>query len=606
MAVVAGNPSPPASVSARVAGHPVVVALRACWRAAPRLTILMLTIAVARGVVPNLLYLGTSVLAAELAVEGTQAGIASIIGGITLAYFFIQSGEPIAEAFHTALGRRVDRHLQRSVILAAIAPRTIGHLETEAWREAASAAREWETSPHPPSEAVSGLSYMITATVWALGSAFFLIQFVWWAPLLVMAGWLVMTLWGTRFREGPALASIRSAIPLRRSAYYRDLAFEASSARESRLFGLATWLRDRSERSWQAAMARIWQARAATRSLGVSGAAILVGGYLVLMTLIMQAAFDGRIDVAQATLYVQACGGLAFLWMPWAVLALKEGTAHIPQVVGVTAVPAVPRSGGGAEGMPRDRIVLRNVRFAYPGRPVPVFDGLDLTIRAGQSIAIVGANGAGKTTLVKLLCGLLDPDEGEISIDGVALATLDRTAWQGRVAAIFQEFVRYPFSARDNIILGRPATSETALDRAIDRAMAGDAIQDLPDQLGTPLSREFGGQDLSGGQWQRIALARAMYAVERAAGVLILDEPTAHLDIRAEAELFDRFLELTAGLTTVLISHRFSSVRHADRIVVIDGGRIVEDGAHAGLLAAGGLYASMFRMQAQHFGAVDG
>ena len=163
--------------------------------------------------------------------------------------------------------------------------------------------------------------------------------------------------------------------------------------------------------------------------------------------------------------------------------------------------------------------------------------------------------------------------------------------------------MRYPFSARENVALGRTASSPEALERAIDRAMAAPAIADLPEGLETPLSRDFGGVDLSGGQWQRIALARAMYAVERGASVLILDEPTAHLDIRAEAELFDRFLELTRGLTTILISHRFSSVRHAQRIVVLDRGQIVEDGTHAELVAAGGLYAAMFREQAQHFTA---
>ena len=604
--MVAGVPVSPA-FRARLSGHPIAIAIRACWEAAPRLTILVLAIAVARGIVPNLLYYGTAALAADLAVARDEATIAAAIVGITLSYFFIQVGEPIVAPLVRALGRRVDSHLQRSVVVAALAPRTIGHLETERWRQAVSVVRDWENSAHPPSSAVNGLAYMITATVWALGSGFFLVQFNWWATLIVMGGWLTMTLWGTRFREGPSLARIRSATPLRRAAYYRDLAFEAPSARESRLFGLAGWLRDRSEREWQAGMARIWQARTATRSLGLTGVGVLVLGYLVLYTLIMQAAFDGRIDVAHATLFIQACGGIASLWMPWAVLSLKEATVPIPEVRRVTQdVAAGPLGGRSPDGLPRQTIALHNVSFAYPGRSTPVFDGLELVLRAGESVAIVGSNGAGKTTLVKMLCGLLDPDSGQIEIDGVALRAFDRAAWQGRVAAIFQDFVRYPFSARDNIVLGRPATSDSALHRSIDRAMAGDAIDRLPDQLDTPLAREFGGLDLSGGQWQRVALARAMYAVERGAGVLILDEPTAHLDIRAEAELFDRFLDLTSGLTTVLISHRFSSVRHAQRIVVLDGGRIIEDGSHDQLLAAGGRYASMFRQQAQHFDTSSG
>jgi ATP-binding cassette subfamily B protein len=348
-------------------------------------------------------------------------------------------------------------------------------------------------------------------------------------------------------------------------------------------------------------MGRIWDARAATRSLGLGGVAVLVLGYLVLFALIMQAAFDGTIDVAHATLYVQACGGIAYLWMPWAILALKEATAPIPQVMAAVRWPPEVIAGRDPAGLPRRSIAFRGVAFTYPGQPTPVYDDLDLDIRAGQSIAIVGANGAGKTTLVKLLCGLLDVDRGSIVIDDVPLGELDRAAWQGRVAAIFQDFVRYPFSARENVALGRSAAEAASLERAVDRAMAAQTIADLPDGYETPLSRDFGGVDLSGGQWQRVALARALYAVERGASVLILDEPTAHLDIRSEAELFDRFLELTSGLTTVLISHRFSSVRHAQRIVVLDRGRIVEDGSHAELTAAGGLYARMFREQAQHF-----
>ena len=212
-------------------------------------------------------------------------------------------------------------------------------------------ARDWEAAAHPPSEAVNGLGYFLTATTWALVSGAVLISFVWWAPLLVMGGWITMTWWGTRFREGPALARIRSATPLRRAAYYRDLAFEASSAREARIFGLGQWLRGRSEAQWQAGMGRVWAARAATRSLGLTGVSVLVIGYFLLFGLIMQAAFAGTIDVAHATLYVQCCGGIAFLWMPWAVLSLKEATAPIPQVVAAVRQPNLASSSAGQDAI---------------------------------------------------------------------------------------------------------------------------------------------------------------------------------------------------------------------------------------------------------------
>jgi ATP-binding cassette, subfamily B, bacterial len=255
------------------------------------------------------------------------------------------------------------------------------------------------------------------------------------------------------------------------------------------------------------------------------------------------------------------------------------------------------------------RIRFSSVTFAYPRTSRPILDGLDLDIRAGESLAIVGPNGTGKTTLLKLLLRLYEPTSGEILVDGTPLAALDLSAWRRAIAVIFQDFVRFELTARENIGFGSVALMESsradvALQRAAERAGVLDLIQSLPAGFDTTLSRRFaGGVDLSGGQWQRVALARALFAIESGANVLVLDEPTAHLDVRAEIELFDRFLELTAGLTTIIVSHRFSTVRRADRIVVVDGGRIVEQGNHAELLEYGGQYARMFRVQSATFHA---
>jgi ATP-binding cassette subfamily B protein len=244
------------------------------------------------------------------------------------------------------------------------------------------------------------------------------------------------------------------------------------------------------------------------------------------------------------------------------------------------------------------------VRFAYPGTRRHVFAGLDLTIAAGSSLAIVGGNGAGKTTLVKLLARLHEPQGGRICVDGVPVDELDPASWRRQLAVIFQDFVRYELPAADNVGfggIGRRADA-TTLGAAAARAGALDVVTGLPGGWATPLNRQYrGGADLSGGEWQRIALARAMYAVDAGARVLVLDEPTANLDVRSEAALFEDFLDLTRGLTTILISHRFSTVRHADRICVLDGGCVVEDGGHEELLAAGGRYAEMFLLQAERF-----
>ena len=224
-----------------------------------------------------------------------------------------------------------------------------------------------------------------------------------------------------------------------------------------------------------------------------------------------------------------------------------------------------------------------------------MLDGLDLTIPAGRSLAVVGLNGAGKTTLVKLLCRLYDPTSGTIEVDGVDIRRLDLDSWRSRVTAVFQDFVRYELSLRDNV------APRGAPDEVIESALSAAGAAGLadPDQV---LARGYdGGTDLSGGQWQRIALARALCAVRQGAGVVILDEPTAQLDVRGEAEIFDRILTETRGCTTIIISHRFSTVRHADRICVLESGRVVELGTHEDLMAAGGRYREMFDLQASRF-----
>ena len=246
-----------------------------------------------------------------------------------------------------------------------------------------------------------------------------------------------------------------------------------------------------------------------------------------------------------------------------------------------------------------------NVRFAYPGGATEVLRGLDLWVPEGRSLAIVGDNGSGKTTLLKLLCRFYDPTDGAVCVDGIDLRYLDPAGWQRTVAAVFQDFGRYPLPARDNVGFGslRLRDDGARLAHAAERAGALAVVDRLPAGWDTPLSRQLtGGAELSGGQWQRIALARVLLAVEGGARVLVLDEPTASLDIRAEAEFYDRFLALTKGITTILVSHRFSTVRRADRIVVLDQGEVAEEGTHDELLAvAGGRYRAMYECQAARF-----
>jgi len=241
---------------------------------------------------------------------------------------------------------------------------------------------------------------------------------------------------------------------------------------------------------------------------------------------------------------------------------------------------------------------FQNVSFSYPGRDQKVLNNVSFRFEAGEKIALVGENGAGKTTLVKLLARLYEPTEGRILLDGIDLRDYDVAALRHEIGVIFQDYMRYDMLAAENIGFGRieQALDEERIERSAEKSLAAPVIDKLPKNYKQMLGRRFeGGVDLSTGQWQKIALARAYM---RDAQILILDEPTASLDARAEFEVYQRFVELTAGKMAILISHRFSTVRMADRILVLEHGFIAEQGSHGELLALGGKYSELFELQA--------
>jgi ABC-type multidrug transport system fused ATPase/permease subunit len=316
------------------------------------------------------------------------------------------------------------------------------------------------------------------------------------------------------------------------------------------------------------------------------------------------AAFDGRLDLGRAVAFAQVAVGvsaMAFGGLSWALDGASAPVAAVRRLrTAMGERGGLASTGRQAAPRPAREIRFRGVTFAYPGAARPVLDGFDLAIPAGTSLAIVGQNGAGKTTLAKLLCRLYDPTAGAIEVDGVDIREFDLASWRSRLTAVFQDFTRFELPLRDNVA---PAG---APDEAVKVALESAGAANLA-SLDTVLARGYtGGTDLSGGQWQRVALARALCAVQMGAGVVLLDEPTAQLDVRGEAEIFDRILAATRHCTTILISHRFSTVRHADRICVLEQGRVVELGTHDELMAKHGRYRTMFDLQAKRFGALEG
>ncbi len=554
---------------------------------------------------------------------------------------------PISRAAAEALGRELDSQLAERVMAAVGRPEGIAHLEDPETLDEIRIARALGTDLNRAGRAVESLPRALPSWFRALASAAVLFALQWWLGLLWLIIWPVSLLVMQREYVKIGAVAYGQSGALRRAEYLRDLALGAEAAKEVRILGLLDWLIDRFDRTWLAAMQPVWRARR-PQLFAVGGAvlAIIVVNTLSYGLLVWSGIGLGPftpLSLAAVAVFVQALAGansfMAFdddnaflaaasilvpkvLAMSDRLDAAQDGVdrqqADRPEIDQPGPTPALERVARREVPveLPRREIRFEQVGFRYPNAQALAVDGLDLTVQAGRSLAVVGRNGAGKTSLVKLLCGLYRPTSGRILVDGTDLRELDPAGWRSRLAVLFQDFARYHLSVADNIALGAPAFAgdRDRLELAAQRAGLEAVIAGLPDGWDTVLSREYtGGTDLSGGQWQRVALARAMFAVQAGARVLVLDEPTAALDVRAEAELYDRFLELTEGLTTWLISHRFSTVRRADRIVVLDPARggsglgdsgrggIAEDGTHDELLAADGAYARMFALQAERF-----
>ena len=568
-------------------------------KADPVLAMLWWIVLVLRGVLPGIFAIAMGAVVGAVQGGRSLEGPFAVVG---VVFVLLQVLAPIHQALGANLGDRTAAWLHDRLTEACVRPSGIEHLEDATLAGDLTVARDFDLGITGPPLFIS-MDFIAGGLVEIIGGltcAVVLAGYAWWAPILLAGAWLA-THWLLResavWRDRNT-AEVRAA--QRDADYAYRLAVDPPAAKELRLFGLADWTIDRFvSRRTRLHTLQYDATRLRERPLTWSLLLVLVANIAVFWSIAV-AVSNGSIDLGQAVAFVQCALGTAMIAFGGLNWALDGSAAPVAAVLRLE--PAMARAGALSSGirspggLPAHQIRFRNVSFGYSGAG-NVLEEFDLTIPAGTSLAIVGQNGAGKTTLAKLLCRLYAPRSGAIEIDGTDLREFDLVSWRARITAVFQDFLRLELPLRDNVApSGAP---DGVILAALDSAGAANLTA-----LDTVLARGYeGGTELSGGQWQRVALARALCAVQLGAGVVLLDEPTAHLDVRGEAEIFDRILAATRQCTTILISHRFSTVRHADRICVLEHGRVLELGSHAELMALGGRYRTMFDLQAQRFTA---
>jgi ATP-binding cassette, subfamily B, bacterial len=559
------------------------------------------TILLLRGVLPAVFAIAMGVLVGAVQNRDSLAQPLAFMGAI---FILLQVLTPIHQAVSANLGDRTAAWLYDRLTEACIRPPGMRHLENTTLATDLTVARDFDlgmTGP-PLQISVDFIAGGLVEMTAGIACALVLFGFTWWAPLVLAGAWLA-THWLLResavWRDRNTDA-VRAA--QRDAEYAYRLAVDPSPAKELRLFGLVDWTIERFVGRRTMLHSLQYEATRLREKPVIWSLLIVVAANVIVFWALAQSANDGTLPLGRVVVFAQSAVGasmIAFGGINWALdgaAAPVGAVLRLDEAMG--AAGGLPQGTRSANGLPAKEIRFRDVTFAYPGG-APILEHFDLVVPAGSSLAIVGQNGAGKTTLAKLLCRLYDPQSGAIEIDGIGLHDLSLESWRHRVTAVFQDFTRFELPLRDNVApAGAP---DEVVRHALDLAGAANLAQ-----LDTVLARGYtGGTDLSGGQWQRIALARALAAVELGAGLVLLDEPTAQLDVRGEAEIFERILNATRHRTTILISHRFSTVRHADRICVLEKGRVIELGTHDELMAKNARYRTMFDLQAQRFGETE-
>lgn len=589
-------------------------ALKLVWETSPALTVLLGVATLGEAAIP-----AATAWAGKLVVDGLLKGLSSpglgwsgiapgLIFSASLALASLMLGT-VSQGTQDTLRERLTYRVN-NLILRKSLTMDLEFFETPAKQDMLQ--RATAEAGFRPVQVLQSTFSLIRGTITLVSIAALLVRFSVWVLLLLVVTGLPALYVQTRFsRESFALYSGRAPL-WRKLMYYSMLLTQNWHVKEVKLFGLGKHLYGRYE-EMSKRFARENTSLALRRN-GASAGLRLLGliGYYGAYVAVIAQALRGRLTIGDVTLYsgllMQApmiAGSLMYT-----MAGLYESNLFLGNLFAfLSAEPRIRPGDGTGLAVPatlKQGVVFENVSFRYPGAGEDVLRDVSLAIRPGEKVAIVGENGAGKTTLIKLLTRLYEPTQGRITLEGHDLRDYEPESLHARVGVIFQDFVRYNLTARENIGFGQiDALDDLERIKAAASKSGADAmIQGLERGYEATLGRWFvepgekAGVDLSLGQWQKVALARAFM---RDAPILVLDEPTASLDARAEYEVFLRFRELTADRAAILISHRFSTVRMADRIVVLESGRIVEQGTHEELMRAAGHYAALFNLQAQGY-----
>ena len=585
------------------------------WRASPGLLLITLTLRVIRAVLPvAALWFGKLIIDEVVRLSALSDGPATLSGWassgeITLLAIYVGAEFALAvlSDLLSRIGGLVDSLLSERLTMSSsirlmehAATLDLEDFEDAEFQDKLERARRQSSGRMPLlSQLMGQIQDVLTVVTFAGG----LVVFNPWLIVLLLVALIPAFLGEAHFNAQTYTLDFRRTPERRELDYVRQTAASVETAKEVKIFGLNAFLIDRFRvlsQSFYAANRQIAQQRALWGAVFTSVGTL---GYYLAYVWIIGSTLTGTLTIGDLTFLAGSFRRLRTLLE--GLLASFSSTAaqalYLDDLFGFFEVTPEIQSPASPLPMPepiRQGFVFEDVGFRYPGADRWAVRHLSFTLQAGETLALVGENGAGKTTLVKLLTRLYDPDEGRITLDGRDLRDYDLDALRGAMGVIFQDFVRFNLTAGDNIAVGRISARDdhARIERAASSSLADAVIEGLPQGYDQMIGKRFrNGVELSGGEWQKVAIARAYM---RDAQVLVLDEPTAALDARSEFEVFQRFKELSAGKTAVLISHRFSSVRMADRILVLSGGRVEASGTHAELLAQKGRYAELFELQA--------